>query len=82
MKACDKLILLNRCANNREERARVCVSVCLCASHACLSDDIRQATITAAKSEMPNELVILSKLKGWRANTRSCHMSLFIAVAF
>jgi len=60
MKACDKLILLNRCANNRHE----CVDVCVCMPHTSLSDDIRKATITATKSEMPNEQVILSNLKG------------------
>ena len=62
MKACDKLILLNRYANNRQERERERERVYM--SHACLSDDIHKATITAAKSEMPNEQVILSNLKG------------------
>jgi hypothetical protein len=58
MKAYDKLILLNRYANNREEKNRRYTP------HACLFNDIHKATTTTAtKSEMLKEQVILSNRK-------------------
>ena len=62
MKAYDKLILLNRYANNREKKEHTYMP------HACLSNDIHKATTTTTttttkKSEMLEEQVILSNRK-------------------